>query len=193
MLSIISAGAAAPIRPRAPAAAQAVRGEAVDAFSALHAEAARPLWRYLYRTGGDRAVADDLVQESFLRLLERPALLADPQAARPYLFRIASNLLRDRWRRQARHDRLRPPATVPAIPSHGAASRTRRDVEAVLGALSRRERALVWLAHVEGFRHAEIARILGLARPSVKVLLHRAKTKLLGLLEARGYAPGRTR
>ena len=49
--------------------------------------------------------------------------------------------------------------------------------------LTKRERALLWLAYVEGNSHAEIAVTLGLRRQSVKVLLFRAKRRLRDLLE----------
>lgn len=192
MSTILGAGVAVLSRGRErkpPAAALAPELEA--AFSVLYEEVAVPLWRYIYRTSNDSAVADDLMQESFLRLLRRPEVLRDRSAARPYLFRIASNLLRDRWRRAERQGRLAPrsaPMTVEE--GHDQRSQARRTIQAVLGGLKARERALVWLAHVEGYRHQEIADILGVKRSSVKVLLHRAKTKLLSLLAAEGYTQG---
>jgi DNA-directed RNA polymerase specialized sigma24 family protein len=54
--------------------------------------------------------------------------------------------------------------------------------------LTPRERALLWLAYVEGERHEEIAASLGLGRLSVKVLLFRAKRRLRELLKSRGLA-----
>jgi len=53
-------------------------------------------------------------------------------------------------------------------------------------ALAPRERALLWLAYVEGENHQEIADALGLARGSVKVLLFRARAKLKRLLTTAG-------
>jgi RNA polymerase sigma-70 factor, ECF subfamily len=70
-----------------------------QAFNALYEATAKPLWKYVARVSGRPDVADDVLQESYLRLLRsgRPDMqLPD---ARPYLFRIATNLLHDRWRR----------------------------------------------------------------------------------------------
>src|SRR5271166_2443446 len=74
-----------------------------EAFAGFYSRSARPLWAYLARVSADPALADDLMQESFVRFLcaARPELsLAEGEvAARRYLFRIATNLLRDHWRR----------------------------------------------------------------------------------------------
>jgi len=159
----------------------------VGAFEALHAETARPLWRYVYRTTGNSAVADDVVQESFLRILARPDVLADRSVARPYLYRIASNLLRDRWRRERWTDR-HAPLLARSETLEPADAGMQADVQAVLARLPSKQRAMLWLAHVVGYAHAEIATILDLRPASVKVLLHRAKSKLVALLAADGYA-----
>ena len=73
-----------------------------EAFADFYERSARPLWAYLVRVSGDASLADDLTQESFVRFLcasEPPNLLDGEVASRKYLFRIASNLLRDHWRR----------------------------------------------------------------------------------------------
>ena len=74
-----------------------------EAFAAFYSRSARPLWAYLARSSADPALADDLMQESYVRFLcaAHPAMVASEGevAARRYLFRIATNLLRDYWRR----------------------------------------------------------------------------------------------
>src|ERR1039457_4768131 len=76
-----------------------------EAFAGFYERASRPLWAYLARVSGDPALADDLMQESFVRFLcaSRPASLGEEGevACRRYLFRIATNLMRDHWRRPA--------------------------------------------------------------------------------------------
>jgi len=59
-------------------------------------------------------------------------------------------------------------------------------MQTALADVEPRERKLLWLAHVDGFNHNEIAEILGVAEQSVRVMLHRARKKLKSLLEKRG-------
>jgi RNA polymerase sigma-70 factor (ECF subfamily) len=164
----------------------ALLGEA--AFERLYAQAARPLWSYLYRVLGNAAQAEDLVQDAFLRLLKAPVGRLDADAQRAYLFRIAGNLAVDAFRsgrREARaHDvveREQPHAAAPA----------ERDIDTARGfaALEPRERALLWMAYVEGAPHQDIASSLQVKTASVKVLLFRARKRLAGLLGS-GAAPG---
>ncbi|MCL5671054.1 MAG: hypothetical protein M1423_07145, partial [Acidobacteria bacterium] len=73
-----------------------------ESFRVLYERTARPLWAYLARVTGDPALADDLLQECYCRFL---ASANPPQEAahqKNYLFRIATNLLRDHWRQAQR-------------------------------------------------------------------------------------------
>lgn len=122
------------------------------------------------------ADADDIVQDAFCRLLRAEVDGLDGEALRRYLFRIAGNLMTDRWRRSAREAswlaRLRgEPRTSPEGVDHEGLGRE-------LAELTPRDRALLWLAYVEEYNHEEIASALGLARGSVKVLLSRARHRL---------------
>jgi RNA polymerase sigma-70 factor, ECF subfamily len=152
----------------------------VDAFTAFYAKTARPLWLYLYRVTRNAADADDILQEAFCRLLGAERELTTEEQCRKYVFRIASNLVVDRWRLQQREmvselDGARL-ATAPQPLDEG------KDAVGMLASLLPRERALLWLAHVEGYSHDEIAQALGLARGSVRVLLFRARKRLRDLL-----------
>ena len=170
-------GAAAALTDAVPAGDELALGD--EAFRALHAATARPLWAYLAAAGGDPALADDLLQESYLRLLRAAHLPADADGRRRYLYRIATNLLHDH--RRAAHRR---PGPLPAeLPAPAVADRTAgADLVRLLGRLRPRERQLLWLAHVEGASHAEIAAATGVAAGSVRVLLFRARQKLAALL-----------
>src|SRR6202044_273199 len=74
-----------------------------EAFAAFYQRSARPLWAYLVRVSADPALAEDLMQESYVRFLcaaGAPSLVTEGEAGgRLYLFRIATNLMHDHWRR----------------------------------------------------------------------------------------------
>lgn len=159
-----------------------------EAFAAFYSRSARPLWAYLARTSADPALADDLMQESYVRFLcaaGAPQLATDGEAAaRLYLFRIATNLLRDYWRRPRA-------ASIEEIPeeffaAHGDEAQS--DAQILLGPAMRqmkpRERQMLWLAHAEGYSHREIAKVMGLHAASIRLLLFRARRKIAGLLRA---------
>jgi RNA polymerase sigma-70 factor (ECF subfamily) len=133
------------------------------------------------RHAGD---ADDIVQDAFCRLLRADVGQLGEEDLRRYVFRIAGNLMTDRWRRAEREkswlERLRrtPQEANVAVPEDS--------VSREFAELTPRDRALLWLAYVEEHNHQEIASALGLARGSVKVLLSRARARLRKLLVTPG-------
>ena len=159
-----------------------------ESFRGFYERTARTVWAYLARITGEPQAADDLLQETFYRFLraDLPAGLDDRQTA-AYLYLTATRLVQDGWRRAAierrRREREAPPRD--AAPARDGA--LAHDVERALATLKPRDRALVWLAHVEGRDHREIAGVLGLQEASVKVMLHRARKRLAAALDRRGF------
>jgi RNA polymerase sigma-70 factor (ECF subfamily) len=147
-------------------------------FEEIYSATARPLWAYVARISGSATAADDIVQETYLRFLNSPPKTGN---AKPYLYKIATNLVYDRFRRLKHESGAEDfPATSEAT-FEGEAEMTQ-----VFGRLKQQERALLWLAYVEGCEHREIAGILKLNRVSVRVLLFRARRRLAQLLESEG-------
>jgi len=169
------------VRPERPAMDEA-------AFVALYEQTARRLRGYLRRATGDASLADDLLQESYTRLLGSGFLADDDDHLRNYLFRIATNLVRDHYRRRRPTDAEPPDPVVDA--SHGRDIELRTDVGAALAGLKPRDRQMLWLAYVEGSDHREIASALGLRAASVKSMLSRARSRLASRLHAVGFRPG---
>jgi RNA polymerase sigma-70 factor (ECF subfamily) len=161
-----------------------------EAFAAFYSRSARPLWAYLARVSGNHSLADDLMQESFVRFLgaDRPELLLDEGevARRKYLFRIASNLLRDHWRRPASASIDDLPEELLMAPDRSAQSHVQAIVGPALMQVSPRDRQLLWLAYAEGYSHREIAHITGLASASIRLLLFRARRRMAHLLGTPG-------
>jgi RNA polymerase sigma-70 factor (ECF subfamily) len=162
-----------------------------EAFAAFYERSARPLWAYLARVSADPALADDLMQESFVRFLCSAPSLDGELDSRRYLFRIASNLLRDHWRRP-RHlpiddssDDAHAVAQY-AAPDTAPQTEARLTLSPALAQLRPRDRQLLWLAHAENYSHREIAEITGLASASIRLLLFRARRQMARLLEKEG-------
>ncbi|MGA7156894.1 MAG: sigma-70 family RNA polymerase sigma factor [Acidobacteriaceae bacterium] len=159
-----------------PAASPAVLSEL--AFQRLYDANATPIHSYLLAVSSRRDVADDLLQETFCRLLLHSKSVAhlDASELRRYLFRIATNLLRDRWRSGDATPFADPPEPA-THPARDTSLNNSLDIRSMLHHLNRRERELLWLAYVEGMDHAEISSATGLNRLSVRTLLFRARKK----------------
>lgn len=153
------------------------------AFAELYGRVARPLWGYLRRVTGDPALADDLLQEAFTRLLAEAEPPAADAARRAWLYRTASRLAIDTRRRGVREVPVDEPAEsrLAATDSRVRDPILAREMARTFGDLSRQERALLWLAYVDDASHRDIAGSLGVKEASVRVLLFRARRKLAAL------------
>ena len=154
-----------------------------DAFRAFYDRTARALWGYLWRITGDRHAADDLLQESYYRLLRTRVGYDGDAHRRNALFHIATNLARDARRRRAVRAAWEPASPMDAgrvADPHDAQTGAdhRADLTRAMARLSPRERALVWLAYAHGSSHREIAQTMGVKTASVKLMLFRARRKL---------------
>lgn len=147
------------------------------AFRALYDRTARPLWAYLLRISGDRDVVDDLLQESYCRFLSAQLPQMNHAESKSYLFRIATNLMNDRWRQRKLITTL---DEVEQVTEEHLEARAQMRQAFLL--LKPRERQLLWLAYVEGSSHREIAGMTGLRATSIRLLLFRARRRLAGVL-----------
>ncbi len=157
------------------------------AFEAFYQRTAPALGAYIRRTCGQPDLADDILQETFLKFLKAPRPAMDEASTRAYLYQTATTLIADHWRRRKREEAwslktiFRTKTAEPAT--------MRGDMARLFGRLAHRERVLLWLAYVEGFEHREIAGVMGLREKSIKVLLFRARKKLAATLASEGLAP----
>lgn len=169
-----------------------------DAFRAFYDRTARALWNYLSRMTGDTQTADDLLQESYYRFLRSRGAWESEAHRRAYLFRIATNLVRDGQRRGRRAHLVSLPDDDHQMADlsgadHGERAVRRTDLRRAMSRLRPRERALLWLAYGQGHAHTEIAETLGVKTASVKLLLFRARRKLAGILRRRAEENGGSR
>ncbi len=153
-----------------------------DAFAGFYERSAPALRAYLVRVSGNAALADDLLQESYLRFLCASQPEGGEVNYRRYLFRIATNLLRDHWRRPKLGGLEDIPQALLAAPDLSAQVDLQAALDPAMARMRPRDRQLLWLAHAEGYSHREIAEIMGLGAASIRLLLFRARRKIARLL-----------
>jgi RNA polymerase sigma-70 factor, ECF subfamily len=167
------------------------------AFRAFYEKMAKPLRSYLLRVSGDSGLADDLLQESFYRFLRAPGLPHDENQMKAYLFKIATHLMTDHWRktRRERHwllgtgsNEVERAEMISSVDLCGEVILS-HDISQIFRKLRPLERALLWLAYVEEAHHSEIAEALQIREKSVRVVLYRARQRLEALLRQVGLGP----
>lgn len=157
----------------------------------------RLLWGLCYRMTGNAADADDLVQETFVRAIEKPPRRTD-EPLRPWLVRVAINLSRDLLRRRRRQgyigpwlpspvstDEESPASYEPPAPSEDSPA-ARYDLKEsisfafllALEALTPTQRAVLLLRDVFDYSTSETAEALDKTEANVKVLLLRVRRKM---------------
>ncbi|UWQ21158.1 sigma-70 family RNA polymerase sigma factor [Jannaschia sp. W003] len=171
--------------------ARAAAGDAAAAAELVDRLGPRLLAFTMRMTGGDRAAAEDIVQEAFLRLWRHAGRWdADGTAGLgTWLGRVASNLAVDRARRLRREAPLEaaPEAPDPAPSALAGLERAEREdaLRGALAALPERQRHAVVLRHVEGYANPEIGAMMGIGVEAVESLVARGKRRLAALLAPR--------
>lgn len=163
---------------------RAQAGEA-DAFERLYREQVGRVYALCLRLSGDRAAAEELTQDVFVRLWERLRSFRGESAFSTWLHRLAANVALMAHRARGRRERRVIPVDDPAAFDRGAtpAAGEALDLERALARLPPGAREVFVLHDVEGFGHAEVGRMLGIAEGTSKAQLFRARRLLRGMLE----------
>jgi len=160
-----------------------------DAFAALVDRHKDAVVGYLARLTGNRDRAQDLAQETFLRLFRAADSYVEQGYLRAFLYRIATNLLRSEERREQRLKLLLPFLSrkgehiEPAAPSGLLERELHREVSAALASLPLRYRVPVVLHEIEGWSYVDIARELDCREGTIKSRIHRGRQQLRTKLE----------
>lgn len=169
--------------PSDAALMERVRGGDRDGFSTLVDRHKDAVVNYLARLTGDRDRAEDLAQETFLRLWRSSGSYVEQGYLRAFLFRIATNLVRSEERREKRYRLLLPflrwrDHAEPAAPSGLLLQELHREVAGAVAALPLSYRVPLVLHEIEGWSYADIARELGCREGTVKSRIHRGRQQL---------------
>ena len=162
----------------------AAQAGSVDSFAALvrmHQRRAYAVARAIVLTHED---AEDVVQEGFLHAYRALDRFQPDQAFGAWLHRIVANAALDLVRRRKVRDAAELPESV-AVPFRdpAEAAELRRRLGEGLALLSERQRAVIVLHDVEGFKHAEIARMLGIPEGTARSDLHHARAAMRRALD----------
>jgi RNA polymerase sigma-70 factor (ECF subfamily) len=181
----------APLTPaeQRPALERPRRGSATDelALTALYEEHRGEVLGFLIRMTRDREAAEDLLQETFVRLITETRADRMPDNVRAWLFRVAANAAISRSRRRATLKRLVPRLLDRREPERpeGEYLRFERETElhAALAGLEPDTRAAL-LMGAQGFSGAEIAASIGRSESATRTLMCRARVALRLTFEA---------
>jgi RNA polymerase sigma-70 factor (ECF subfamily) len=163
-----------------------------DLLRALHDQHAHALWAFVVQlTRGDRARAQDVVQETLLRAWRNPRILAQTDgSARGWLFTVARRIVIDEWRAA----RIRPEQVTDEVPERPTADGTAQlaDRQVLLEAmrtLSPEHREVLFECYFRGSSVAQAAETLGVPPGTVKSRTHYALRALkLAIDEMGGVA-----
>ena len=158
-----------------------------------------PLFNYIRRMVGSASDAEDLFQETFIRVYTHIEKFRLGARFRPWLYKIATNICRDHLKYRSRHvhisleaevgsdnrsetllDRIEAPTPNPS--EVASATETAELLEAAVGKLPAKHRAVFLMARYEGMPYDEIARTLGIPVGTVKSRMSKAVQLLLAEL-----------
>lgn len=169
-----------------------------DALEALVYRYKQRLFNYLARMSGSRSDADDLFQETFLRVYKHRSRYDRTARFRPWLYQIATNVSKDhqKYMRLRRHasldartddgtalgDRIADPAPGPA--AQAAMRDVREALERAVGNLPDHQRSVFLMARYEGLKYDEIAESLDIPVGTVKSRMNKAVNTVMDQVEA---------
>lgn len=154
----------------------AVAGD-MDAFSQLVRAHQQQVWRFLRRLLGDDALAEDVTQETFIRVFTRLSTFTFEARFSTWVFQIAHNAGIDELRKRQRQSRLaevvgRRTLAVTSGPDVSV------ELQLALDTLPEDQRAALLLVEVFGLRYREAAEVLGIPAGTVKSRVFNARTRL---------------
>jgi len=140
--------------------------------------------------GGDSALAEDMVQEAFVRAWNKLGLFKGDSKFGTWLHRLAVNVVlsdrRIRVKRLRREQEFDENVERVQVGERDVFAGLRKDLEAAIAGLPERARTVLILYDIEGYRHEEIAEMTGMAVGSSKAQLHRARKLVQEVLEDTG-------
>ena len=155
------------------------------------------LWRYCLRRAHSPEEAEEALAETFATAWRRLDSVPEHAAARPWLFAVARNQLRNGWRKDSRHNDLKDrliatrQSARTADPAEVTTDRSALILTA-LATLRERDQEILRLVAWEELPHAEIAVVIGCSENAVAIRVHRARARLSRAIEKKESVKGPT-
>ena len=155
--------------------------EATRSFETFYDAESQTLFQRLWLVTGDRAEAEEIMQDAFLKVWERWERVGEMDDPVGYLYRTAMNLFRKRYRRAV----LAIRRSIGLAPSRDdfADAEDRDTVRRVLSTLPPRQRAALVLTEMLGFSPNEAGRALGVQASTVRSLSHQGRESFRRAME----------
>ena len=159
----------------------AVRNGDLDRLTPLFQRYWRPLFGFFHRMSGDRGLAEDLVQDVFVRVLKYRHTYQDDGVFEAWLFRIARNTFYDAARKRPALEGIDDVDVAETAPSQGQRLEHDDNVARLNEALRRLpadKREVIVLARYRGLTHEQLGALMGVDVGTMRVRLHRALRQL---------------
>ncbi|MDR2078669.1 MAG: RNA polymerase sigma factor [Treponema sp.] len=154
------------------------------------------LFRVVYRITGSEEAAEDLCQDAFSRLYEKRIVFPNPEEAKYWLIRVATNASlnyakrKDRERKAYQRAFQEDTRSLETGESDLLKKETKEEIQGALKKLPKNLRIVLILREYGEFNYKKIGQILGISEGNVKVRVFRARERLAGLLRKDGsYVP----
>lgn len=148
----------------------------------------RTAYRVAYRWCGSRQDAEDVAQETFIKVVRALRTFRENSSFTTWLYRIVVNTAMDLHRRNAARSRLAEDGGLPGTPETMTAADppdcTAERAWAAVGLLPEKQRAALLLVFSEGLSHREAAAVLGCPEVTVSWRIHQARRKLGKMMES---------
>lgn len=153
-----------------------------DAVRELYDRYGRPVFSVAYRALGDRNLAEEAVQLTFLQAWRAAGRFDVDREAGPWLYAIARRVAVDLYRRERRHLAADEEPEVAVLPQSFEATWETWQVRIALDQIPEDEQVVLRATHYLGLTHEETSERLGIPVGTVKSRSHRAHQRMAGLL-----------
>lgn len=166
---------------------RAIRSGSEDARKFLVDRYLQSIYNVVFRIVGSEADAEDLVQETFLRVFERLDLYDEHFTLRNWLLKIATNLTLSHLRTQRRQKKLQQDFGRSGIKQSEVSMEPGEWEQCceLLDRLEKDQRAVIVLFHFQQMSYADVARVMDIPVNTVRTLLHRSRRRLRELMTRR--------